>query len=259
MSMFKNFAATSEMETAKDTLGGSFVKETDLYEIIIKMLYFTQSDGGAHAANLIATLPDGSEYRETFYLTNKAGQNFYLNRDKKQVPMTGFTHINDLCLMTVGAPLADLEGEIEEKVVKVYDSSVGGQVPKNMPCLPNLEGEKVILAIQKILANKSKKNDATGQYEDIAETREFNETQKVFHIESRQTMVEANNEQEASFIDSWEKRNKGIPRDKRTIKDGEVSKANGAPKSGRPQAAGRPAPTPTGSSGGGKPMFGKKP
>lgn len=222
------------LEESQDRLGGFSVLETDIYTGPIKMMYAGQAASGARSITLIVE-HDGKEYRETIYITNKKGENFFLNKEDKtkKVPLPGFTTIDDICLVTSGKPLSE-QGS-EEKMVKVYDPDAKKELPKSVPVLTGLLGQIVSLAIVKQLENKSTK--VNGEYQPNAETREINLIDKVFHTETKLTVAEARHgAEEATFWDSWLKKNKGKERDKRTIKDG-VSGAPGKPQSGPPQAA----------------------
>lgn len=249
--MFQNLK-TDGLEQAKDTLGGGFVKESGIYLATIKQMIGGASESGALNVTLLATLPDGSEYRETIYVSNRQGQPYY-ERDGKKIPLPGFTAIDDICMMTVGVPLSEVQWE--EKTIKMYNRDAGAEVPTSVNCIEGVSGEQVYLGIQKILANKSKKNDLTGKYEDIAEERQYNAIDKVFHVESKQTMAEARNGQDATFFDAWDKKRTGQVKDERTIKDGVAASGAtaGRPKPATPPAAGAaPAASPA------KPMFGAK-
>lgn len=249
--MFQNLK-TDGLEQAKDTLGGGFVKESGIYLATLKQMIGGASDSGALNVTLLATLPDGSEYRETIYVSNRQGLPYY-ERDGKKIPLPGFTTIDDICMMTVGAPLSEVRWE--EKTIKMYNRDAGAEVPTSANCIEGVSGEKVYLGIQKVLANKAKKNDLTGKYEDTAEERQYNAIDKVFHAESKQTMAEARNGQDATFFDAWDKKRSGQVKDERTIKDGVAASGAtaGRPKPATPPAAGAaPAATAT------KPMFGKR-
>lgn len=247
MSLFGNLKSDG-LEQTQDRLGGGYQpKETDIYTGTIKALYAGKSAGGAQSVSLILSLKDGSEYRETFWITNKKGENFFLNKDDKtkKVPLPGFTLVDDLCLVTTGKPLA--EQSTEEKTIKLYDSEAKKELPKAVPMLVEALGLEVSLGIVKVLENKNEKQG--DEYVPTAETRELNATDKVFHTETRMTVVEAREGADsAKFWDSWLERNKGNTRDKRTIKDGQAGKA-GAPKAAGAAPAAGEAPR--------KSLFGK--
>jgi hypothetical protein len=218
MSLFGNLTSDG-LEDSQDRLGGSQVFESNIYTGPIKVAYAGQAPSGARNVTLIMDL-GGNEYRETVYITNKKGENYFLNKEdkSKKVPLPGFTTIDDICLVTTGKPLA--EQESEDKMVKVYDPDLKKEVPKSVPVITALLGQIVSLAISKNLENKSEK-DNNGTYVPIVETRLTNNIEKVFHTETQMSVAEARNGLEKGlFWNAWIERNKGKDRDKRTIKDG---------------------------------------
>lgn len=237
MSVFAKLSTTG-LEEAQDRIGGFQPLDTDIYQAKIKAAYAGQSAGGAVSITFILDA-GGREYRETMYVTNKKGENFFLNRDdaSKKVPLPGFTIVNDICMIASGAPLS--EQATEDKVINIYDNEARKEMPKSVPMLVDLIGQTVALGIVRQLENKNEK-DGNGTYVPTEETRETNTTEKVFHPEQKLTVAEAlKGEEVAKFWDSWLERNKGNTRDKRTIKDGVGGKV-GAPRAAAPSAAGAP-------------------
>lgn len=236
MGIFSNLT-NDGLEAAQDRVGGFAPFTTDAYDATVKLAYAGQSDGGAHNVTLVADMPDGREYKETVYITNKKGENFFLNKDDKtkKVPLPGFTVINDVCLATTEAPLS--EQETEEKTVMIYDYDLKKEVPKSVQVLTGLIGQPVTLGIVEQLENKQKQ-DAAGNYQPIADTRVINFIDKVFHTATGKTMVEALNGQDATFRDKWIERNKGVQRDKRTIREGEAGTSGRPPVGGPPTGGG---------------------
>jgi hypothetical protein len=233
---------TDGMEEAQDRLGGFQVLESDIYTGPIKVMYAGKAASGAQFVTVIVDF-QGREYHETVYVTNKKGENWFLNKDDKikKVGLPGFTTINDICLVTTGSPLS--EQVVEDKMVKVWDTDLKKEMPKSVPVLVMLLGQTISLAISKNFENKSEK-DGNGGYRDTAETRHTNTIEKVFHTESKGTVAEATNNQEpGAFWKAWSDRNKGKDRDKRTIKEGIAGKpgASGKVNAGPPQAAGATA------------------
>jgi hypothetical protein len=241
MSLFGNLT-TEGLEQTEDRVGGFQPLETDAYTGEIKAFYATKSAGGANAVNIILALEGGREYRETIYVTNRNGENFYLNQNdkSKKVPLPGFVIAEDICLVTVEKPLSAIA--FEDKVMNIYDPDAKREVPKSVPMAVELIGKTVTLGIVNQLENKSEKQG--DEYVPIADTRNVNFTDKVFHTGTKMTTVEARNGAEkAVFFDAWVERNKGNIRDKRTIKDGAGGNAGqaGRPGGGAPQAGGAPA------------------
>lgn len=231
--LFGNLSSAG-LEETQDRLGGGFQpRSTDIYDMEIKLFFAGQSPKGAKSITIHAKDATG-EYRETIYITNVKGENFFLNKEDKtkKVPLPGFTTVDDICLAATGFPLA--EQVFEEKVVNLYDFEQKKEVPTKVMMAMEVIGKTVSLGIQKVLEDKTKKNDQTGEYEPTGESRETNSIAKVFHTESKVTMAEAREGQEAKFWDSWLERNKDQTYDKRKNKGNGGSAASKAP----PQAGG---------------------
>ena len=234
-----NDMKTEGLEETQDRLGGFSPFETDIYEAEIKVAYAGQSAAGARNVTLVADI-GGREYRETIYLTNRQGENFYLNKNDKtkKVPLPGFTTMNDICLVASDKPISDQD--TEEKVVNVYDADAKKELPKSVQVLTELTGKQVYLGITNALVNKNEK-DGNGQYVATAETRNENTIDKVFHYPTKMTVAEARDgKTEPGFFDAWAKKNAGQVRDRRTVKDGQAG-SNGKPSAG-PPAAGSATP-----------------
>ena len=234
MSIFGNL--TNEgLEETTDRLGGFQIRATDIYPATIKAAYAGQSAGGARNVTVIAELPDG-EYSETIYVTNKKGENWFLNQNdkSKKVPLPGFTTIDDICLVTTGKSLA--EQDTEEKVVKIYDFDERKELPKAVQMLVDLIGQPLFLGIVQQTVDKNQKNESTGEYEPTGETRDENVIEKVFHDPSKMTVVEARNgATEPVFFEKWLSKNKGNVRNKAKCADGNGAQS-GRPGGGAPQS-----------------------
>ena len=229
MSIF-NKLKSDGLEESQDRLGGFSTLETDIYKGVIKALYAGQSSSGAMSVSLIVDI-GGREYRETLWVTNKNGENFFLNKDDKtkKVPLPGFTVADDILLIATGEPLANQE--TEDKVIKLYDFEAKAELPKSVPMITAAIGKKISLGIVKQTVNRNVKQG--DEYVPSAETRDENVIEKVFHPELKLTVAEARNgQEEAKFYDAWLERNKGQTRDKRKVKDG----APGAPAKAAPAA-----------------------
>lgn len=239
---------TQGLEQAEDRLGGGFqARDSGAYDMRIKLMYAGMSDGGAQNVTLHLE-DDKGEYRETVYVTNKAGENWFLNKDDKtkKVPLPGFTVINDICMMANELPLA--EQTWEEKIVKIYNFDTRKEEPKGVMVCTSLLGKPITVGLLQTLKNKGVKQ-ADGSYVDGPETRTEVSISKVFHTETKYTMAEAlAGAEKADFYDKWVEKNTGVVIDKRTIKDG----AGGKPVGGPPQAGGAAAAAPT------KRLFGNK-
>ncbi|WP_199097255.1 hypothetical protein [Dyella sp. ASV21] len=227
------------LEAARDVLGGGGAMDSGLYTGTIKLAYAGKSSGGAHSMTVVVDL-EGREYRETLYVTNKQGQNYYEKAGKKN-PLPGFTTANDLALLSTGVPLN--EQEIEERVVKLYDFDAKAEVPTKVQAVVSMHGKPITLGILKQIVDKNVKNEATNTYVPSGETREENIIDKVFHAETGKTVSEFTLKVEnAEFQGKWGAKNKGVTRDRSTGKAGKVGApgqkaANDAIGGGQKQAS----------------------
>lgn len=209
---------TDGLEAARDVLGGGGAMETDVYNGVIKLAFAGVSSGGAHSMTVHVDC-GGREYRETMYVTNKQGQNFYEKNGKKN-PLPGFTTANDIALLATGHPLN--EQEMEEKVVKLYDFDAKAEVPTKVQAVVSLHGQQISLGILKQVVDKNVK-DGNGNYVPSGETRDENVIDKVFHAETGKTVSEYTAKvPTADFQGKWLAKNKGVTRDRTSGATGKV-------------------------------------
>lgn len=219
MGMFSNLKRTSDIEESKDTLGG-FILESDIYTTNIVTAYSDFFKSGAQYINVkfLVTKPDGStqNFNERFTITNKQGSIFYVGKDGKKHALPGYEIMDDMCLLTTGKTLA--EQETEKKVLMIWNSNEGKEVPTEVDCLVDLFGKDILLAIQKIRRNKQVA-DASGKYIDSKEEQFLNQSRKVFDAEYKATVPEIRTAErnnvapEATFINKWLAKNKGVTLD----------------------------------------------
>lgn len=239
---------TKGLEKDGDFLGSGGPLATDIYKGIIKLAYAGSSAGGAKNVQLLIDV-GGREYRETIYVTNRNGQNFYM-RDDKKIPLPGFSIIDNICMLATEEPLA--AQELENKVVKVYDFEEKKELPQEVPVLTGLLNKPIALAIEQVLENKNAKGD-DGEYRPTAEERSFNTIVKAFHSDTMLTVTEAlNGLEEGEFHAKWLEQNKDKVRDKRKIKDGTGTASSGS------SGSNAKVPTPATSAAPKRSLFGKK-
>lgn len=236
--MFGNLT-TENLEEAEDRLGGGNEPlPSGVYDAVIKMAYAGQSQGGAHNVTLILDI-GGRELRETVYITNRNGENFYADKqDKsKKHPLPGFTLIDDICMFATEEPIS--EQDTAMKMVKVYDFDEKKEVPTEVPVLTGLLNKPITVAVLREITVKQKRGD-DGVYRDTNETRTQNTIDKAFHPETKRTINEYRHEVTTpEFHDAWVAKNAGKDRDRTGGKTGA-----GASGTGRPGAAGGAAATP---------------
>lgn len=249
-----NDLTTDNLEQAEDRVGGFSPFDSDIHTGKIKAFYGGQSPGGAKFIALIVAM-GSQEYRETIYVTNRQGQNFFHPKDKsgnrdtsKKVPLPGFTIANDIALVTAGKELAQLD--FEDKVINVYDFDAKKELPKSVPMAMELIDEQVSLGILQLL--ESKKTKQGDEYVATGEDRTVNNINKVFHTESQMTVVEAQEGADApTFWDKWLAKNKGQVQDRRD-KNPQAGNAGRPPKPGAAPASSSESASPA------KSLFNKK-
>lgn len=234
--MFNNIDTTG-VEKAKDVLGGSFVKESDIYDATIKYAYGFQSKGEALGIQFEFELADGGTLRQQIYYTSgkDKGQKVYSEKDGVRKPLAGFTTCDNIAKIVTGKELKLLGDTVEKKVISAYDFDKKENVDKAVEMVMGLVGGKVKIGVLKQLVDKNVEK-TPGNWVPSGETREENEINAVFHPEKLLTVAEAEaGKSEPAFHAAWLEKNKG-----KTINKAKGAKAGtGGGTSGRPQSSGQ--------------------
>lgn len=215
----------------QDVLGGSRTIPTNVYPATIKMMYLDTAKSGAINVNLeVLMMVNGKprSHKETIYISNREGK-FTYQKDGEEHPLPGFSSIDSLCQLAVGKPLVALAAET--KIVKVYDFTAKAEVNQEKEVYTEMIGAHIQIGLFEETVNKQKKNDQTGKYEPINESRDQNVINKFFGEEGH-TITEKEAGTEPKFIDAW----KGQYAEKKINKFKEV-KGSGA-VAGAPTGAG---------------------
>lgn len=236
MTKFFKDMKTDNVEKSGDRLGGSFTLDTGVYKAKVKLAYIGKAQNSDSTSVNIHLDIDGREYRFQEWVTNRKGENFFVDKKtKKEVLLPGYQTIDDLCLLTTANELS--EQDSEEKVVNLWDFESRAEVPQNVPVLVDLLDQEITVAIVRQIVDKNTKQD-DGSYKPSGETREENVVEKYFHSESLRTTTEIRAEiEEGIFIEKWAEINNGKPpRNKSTGAAG-----NSGRPGARPSAASKPA------------------
>lgn len=243
---FKNLATNDKIKDAVDSVGSSGPVDSNAYACTISMAYATKSSGGAMGlvlhlkADPFAGAPTGREIRETIYVTSgdkKGNLNYYENKDGEKNYLPGFILGNDLCLLTVGKDLSEID--TEDKIVNVYNFETKSEVPTKVPVLTELLDKRIIVGVLKTLENKQKKDD-NGVYQNTGETREGNSMDKFFRERDSMTVAEIKGQAESPvFINTWKAKWAGEVRDRTSATNGT---SNVAAFGAKPSAGAAAAP-----------------
>ena len=181
--------------------------DSGVYQGTIKNAFIGKSSGGATSVSLEVKLDSGKTIFETIYVTNKQGDNTY-EKDGAIGYLPGFLTVNQIALFATGKDLYELEPEMEERIVKQYDSKAGKQVDKPAMVIVPLLEQPILVAIKEVRENKTKAGDGNKRIT-LAEDRVYNTIDKVFHPSTFHTQAELEQDKEATYIDTWKKDNEG--------------------------------------------------
>ena len=181
--------------------------DSGVYQGTIKNAFIGKSSGGATSVSLEVKLDSGKTIFETIYVTNKQGNNTY-EKDGVIGYLPGFLTVNQIALFATGKDLYELEPELEERIVKQYDSKAGKQVDKPAMVIVPLLEQPILVAIKEVRENKTKAGDGNKRIT-LAEDRVYNTIDKVFHPSTFHTQAELEQDKEATYIETWNKDNEG--------------------------------------------------
>ena len=181
--------------------------DSGVYQGTVKNAFIGKSAGGATSVSLEVKLDSGKTIFETIYVTNREGNNTY-EKDGVIGYLPGFLTVNQIVLFATGKDLFELESELEERIVKQYDSKAGKQVDKPAMVIVPLLEQPILVAIKEVRENKTKAGDGNKRIT-LAEDRVYNTIDKVFHPSTFHTHAELEQDKEATYIDTWKKDNEG--------------------------------------------------
>lgn len=236
--------AVDDSGVEDDYLRSGGVLPTDIYEATIKAAY-NQKSANSKAMSIVVILVVGNkEIRSQVWASNKNGGVTYKDdKTGKDKNIPGYNQMNTLALLLTGKALGDLD--VEEKTLNIYDFDAKKEVPQAVDCYVELHGEKVQVALQKQIVDKTKAIAGTNpvEYEAVG-VREVNEVVKYFPADKLVTMSEVANwvksvgedfdglisagkllkvlakmpEEAGNYADKWLKTNKDQTYDRSTFK-----------------------------------------
>jgi len=210
------------LEKDKDVVGGGSNRlESNVYAGTLKAVYITKTKDNGLMANILFT-PEGSdtEYRESLFISNGKGQNYY-EKNEKKFPYPGFTIIDDLCTIVTGKPLS--EQDTEDKIFKLYDYDLKEEIPTTVPVISGLLGAEANLVIRKNEEYKQVKSDSG--YVNTDEKIFTNEILKAIYPDGS-TVSEKANKADPVYTEAWLEKWKDTVYDKTKGKTPKVSGAS---------------------------------
>ena len=248
MNPFANTVNTSneKIEQDSDRLGGSFVWDSNAYEVTVLSAYAGKSKGGAGSMNFEVQGPDGRNFKFTEWVTSgdAKGNKPYYEKEGKKSYLPGFNNVNAIAMFCCKKELNALT--FETKIVKLRNFETRTDVPTEVPMAVELIGKKFILGLLKVEENKTKK--VGEQYLPVCDeagkpiTRFTNEIGKIFFVDNKCTIAELRSAKQtgsapvADFYTKWMEANEGKVIDK-VKTDKLVPEAGGAGPAGTPTDA----------------------
>lgn len=201
MSFFADVKQADTLEETKDYVGGSYAPlPSGVYDASIKYAYTGESRNGAKSITFAFDI-DGRELTETFYVTNRNKQTYY-TKDGKNYPLPAYTTVNDISRLALkGKQITELT--TSKKVLELYDWESRGKKKTAVDVFTDLIGQSITLGIKQVKDFKQVK-DASGNYVNGTDIREYNSIDKAFHPSHKKTVNELLAKKDtASFIDEW--------------------------------------------------------
>lgn len=208
------------------------VPASALYQVEIKAAYLIPSPWNEKNIDLAihVELPSGYEHiiKNTVLKDGKPTSfNKKTNKDELMFSYIEASHIIGAALP--GKTLGDVYDSIQDKMIDLYNFEQRKDVTTKVKMVTALVGAKLYIGLQRKIANKRTRDDATGEWVDLPERKESLVFGVAGSIEDRRSFTEINDDvtpEDAKDLDKWEKLSAG--KDWNAYK--EVAAASGVPQ-----------------------------
>ena len=181
MGLFSNLDQGSEVkiEVEEETLGGGgkWVKETGVYDFIVKMAYGGQSKGGAYFIKMELETEDGKAMEVTEYITSgesKGTRPYYICKTTgKNKPLPGYSKMNAVDVILTGN--AGQFPETVEKEIPIWNKEAEKKVPTKSQVVNGWIGQPITALVRCVREFKQAQNPTTKKWENTTETRDVAE------------------------------------------------------------------------------------
>ena len=167
MGIFDGIVVDNTAAVATDSVGGSGrVKETGVYDMVIKKAWFHRAASGALGYTVEFETETKQTLKITEYATGRTGETFYVNKTtgaKEQ--MRGYSMMTALDTIATGSSRAF--PTTEEKQIKIWDSAAKAETLQKKDVPVEWIGKLVTCLVTKEVVNKQQKDD-DGKYVDVA-------------------------------------------------------------------------------------------
>ncbi len=177
MGLFSNLDQGNEVkiEVEEETLGGGgkWVKETGVYDFIVKMAYGGQSSGGAYFIKMELETEDGKTMEVTEYITSgesKGTRPYYIcKKTGKNKSLPGYSKMNAVDVILTGN--AGQFPETVEKEIPIWNKEAEKKIPTKTQVVNGWIGQPITALVRCVREFKQAKN-AAGKWVNTTETRD---------------------------------------------------------------------------------------
>ena len=191
----------------RDSLGGFALLPTAAYDMKITQFFQHKADSGAKYIVIEGVDANGKKCKFQEFVSNKAGDVTY-KKDGETFYLPGYNKMNGIAMLAARKELSGLTWE--EKQVKLYSKTAGGEVLTPVPVATDMLGKMITLGIFEQTVNQTQKNDSTNKYEPIHAgdnvplVKDENVIDKAFDYESKKTLPEFRAKSESAvFYKEW--------------------------------------------------------
>jgi len=188
--MFSGLDTSVTVKVEDESLGGSYVKDTGVYNFFIKMAYGGQSAGGAYFIDVKLETENGQNMNVREYITSgteKGVRPYYIDKQGNQKALPGYAKMNALDVLLTGNP--EQYPSTETKTIPLWDKEAEKEVPTEAQVVTGWIGKPVSALVRCVREFKQAKN-AAGKWVNTTDTRDSAEVMHFVDAVTAQTRSE---------------------------------------------------------------------
>ena len=178
MSLFGDLDQTNAAPVEAESLGGSYVKTTGVYDFVVEMAYGGMSGGGAYFIDMKLKTENGERMNVREYITSgseKGTRPYYIDKDGKQRSLPGYSKMNAVDVILTGN--AAQYPITEPKQIMLWNKDAEKEVPTQVEVVTGWIGKPLtglVKCTREFKQVDSGKKKANGQaiWIDSTDTRE---------------------------------------------------------------------------------------
>lgn len=208
-------ADEKDVERQVESVGGNrVVLPSDIYDATIAIAYTQQNtskESQAIGVTIIFKIKD-VEHRETFYVSDRKGNNYYTSSKGNKIYLPGFTLVDDLCMIATGGDKHLSDCNTKDVIIEVYNFESKQTEKTTVISIEELQGAKVKVALSQVKEYRQvKQTDASGKVSYVPSDKvdEKNVVRQFFDPDRHMTVLEAiSGKTEPEYYNKWLEKNK---------------------------------------------------